>query len=86
MVRENIELGIVVQKEKFLDYVKLQDLYRENDNNLKHFTRQSMVFTPTDSITLALSMMKEKNKFIAVVTEKKPIGILLSNEILSRLI
>ncbi len=86
MVRENIELGIVMQKEKFLGYIKLQELYQKNDKNLKHFIRQSLVFKPIDSIALALSMMKEKNEFIAVIVEEKPIGILLANEILSRLI
>jgi osmoprotectant transport system ATP-binding protein len=86
MVRENIELGIVIQKEKFLGYVKLQDLYRKSDKNLKHFINQSLVFKPTDSVALALSMMKEKNEFIAIIAEEKPIGILLANEILSRLI
>ena len=45
-----------------------------------------MVFKPLDSIALALSMMKEKKEFIAVVAEEKPLGILLTNEILSRLI
>ena len=86
MVRKNIEFGIVMQKEKFLGHVKLQDLYQKNDKNLKHFINQSIVFKPLDSIALALSMMKEKKEFIAVVAEEKPLGILLTNEILSRLI
>jgi len=55
----------------------LSNRYQKNDKNLKHFIKQSMVFKSLDSIALALSMMKEKNEFIAVVSEEKPIGIFL---------
>jgi len=86
MKRENIELGIVMQKDKFLGYVKLQDLYQKDGKDLNYFIKKAMVFKPTDSIALALAKLKGKNEFVAIIADEKPVGILLANDVLSRLI
>jgi len=86
MNKQNIEMGIVMQKDRYLGYVKLHDLYQNDEKDLKKSIKPSIVFKPGESIASALAEMKEKDEFVAIVIDGKPIGILLANAVLSRLI
>jgi ribosomal protein L19 len=44
------------------------------------------VFKPGESVTVAMNIMKKANNFIGIVMENRPEGILLANELLTRLV
>lgn len=86
MLKKDIEFGIVSEKNQYIGTIKLNQLYANQDKKLGELSSQVPIFNPKESVAIALDHMKKNNNFIGIVKEEKPIGILLANELLARLI
>jgi len=86
MIRENIEFGLILENHHYRGTIKLNQLYAHPDKKLRELALQVPIFNPADSMAIALDDMKKNNNFIGIVMEDEPIGILLSDELLARLI
>lgn len=86
MNKTNIEFGIVFDNDHYIGTIKLNDLYHHPKNNLKELAIPVPVFKSDESVASALNLMKKKNQFIGIVLENKPLGLLLADELLSRLV
>jgi osmoprotectant transport system ATP-binding protein len=86
MRKAEIEFGIVLEKQQYIGTIKLNQLYANTDKILTKLASEVPVFKPDESVTVAMSIMKDANNFIGIVMENKPEGILLANELLTRLV
>jgi osmoprotectant transport system ATP-binding protein len=86
MIEEQIEFGIVLENHHYKGTIKLNQLYANQEKKLKEIFSQVPTYNSTDSVATALDDMKKNNNYIGIVMEDEPIGILLSDELLSRLI
>ncbi len=89
MTENNVELTIVFEKSRPIGQVEMIDLFLSGEDNktLKDIAKPSLIFSPEDSIASTLAELKNKRKSIALVMEGvHPLGILLSNDALLRLI
>ncbi len=86
MIRAKIEFGIVLENHHYKGTIRLNQLYAHQGKKLRELSSQVPIFNPTDSVAVALDAMKKNNNFIGIVMEDEPIGILLSDELLSRLV
>ncbi|PMP86034.1 MAG: osmoprotection protein (proV) [Thermodesulfobium narugense] len=92
MLKNNIEFGIIVKEDKFLGTTDLKALlnsnFIKNDQKIENlYNKETLKFSPEKPLYDALAEMKKSNISIAVVLERDmPIGIILSSEILNRLI
>lgn len=86
MRKEEIEFGIVLENRQYIGTIKLNQLYANPDKILSKLASEVPIFKPDESATVAMNIMKSTNNFIGVVIENKPEGILLANELLTRLV
>jgi len=86
MREAKIEFGLVLENQQYIGTIKLNQLYVNSDKTLSKLSSEVPAFKPDESVTVAMNIMKNANNFIGVVMESKPIGILLANELLTRLI
>jgi len=86
MRQAEIEFGIVLEKHQYIGTIKLNQLYANPDKILSKLTSEVPVFQPDESVTVAMNVMKNANDFIGVIMENKPKGILLADELLTKLV
>ncbi|MDY0387500.1 MAG: betaine/proline/choline family ABC transporter ATP-binding protein [Methanolobus sp.] len=89
MTSKDIENAFVFDGEEFLGHVTMIDLMkcRTKAQKLADIARPVKNFQPLDSVALALSEMKKSKEHLAIVMDSKhPIGILVSDEVLLKLI
>ena len=85
MLENNIEFGIVLENHQYIGTIKLNQLYAHPKIILSKLASEVPVFKPGESVAAAMDMMNKANNFIGVIKKNKPIGILLADELLSRL-
>ncbi|HIH72093.1 MAG: Osmoprotection protein (ProV) [Thermococcales archaeon 44_46] len=82
---KNIEFAVIVEKGALKGVTDLKSLLKSQD--LEEALMEPLVFSPGDSLASALAEMKRRNAFLGVVVEReKPVGILLANEVLLKLL
>ncbi len=81
-----IEFGIVLENHEYRGTITLNQLYANPDKILGKLSLEVPLFHPDESVAVAMDVMKKNNQFIGVVKKNKPEGILLADELLSRLI
>ncbi len=86
MREAEIEFGIVLENQQYIGTIKLNELYANPDKNLSKLSSEVPVFKPDESVAIAMDIMKNNNNFIGIVMENEPKGILLADELLTRLI
>ena len=89
MTNKDIENAFVFDGEEFLGHITIIDLMkcRTKAQKLADIARPMKTFQPLDSVALALSEMKKSGEHLAIVMDSKhPIGILVSDEVLLKLI
>lgn len=86
MRETEIEFGIVLEGQHYIGTIKLNQLYASTNKLLNSLASEVPVFKPGESVTVAMNIMKKANNFVGVVMENKPEGILLANELLTRLV
>ncbi len=86
MEEKGVEFGIIVDKGVFLGIVYLKDLYSWEEKALP-LIRNTITASPRDSLqSVIYEMKRSKARIIPVIEDGSPIGILLPDEILFRLI
>lgn len=86
MRETEIEFGIVLENQQYKGTIKLNQLYANPDKNLSNLILEVPVFQPNESVAVAMNIMKKANNFIGVVIQNKPKGILLADELLTKLV
>lgn len=89
MTNKDIENAFVFDGEELLGHITMIDLMkcRTKAQKLADIARPIKTFQPLDSVALALSEMKKSGEHLAIVMDSKhPIGILVSDEVLLKLI
>lgn len=89
MTTRNIETAFVFDENELLGQVTMMDLMkcRMKSQSLADVTRPVKTFQPLDSVAFALSQLKNSKEYLAIVmNSKSPIGILVSDEVLLKLI
>jgi osmoprotectant transport system ATP-binding protein len=89
MTENNVELGIVCDGSGLVGQIEMADLLRSRgeDKTLEDIAETSIVFSPHDSVALALAELKEKGRSMAIVMEnEQPSGLFFSDEVLLKLI
>lgn len=89
MTNKDIENAFVFDGEEFLGHITIMDLMkcRTKAQKMADIARPVKTFQPLDSVALALSEMKKSGEHLAIVMDSKhPIGILVSDEVLLKLI
>ncbi|ACS90938.1 MULTISPECIES: ABC transporter ATP-binding protein [Thermococcus] len=85
MKEKNLEFAVIVENTTLKGVTDLKSLL--NSHSIEEALREPIVFSPEDSLASALAEMKSKNAFVGIVVEKeKPVGVLLANEVLLRLL
>lgn len=89
MKKHNLELVIITKDSEFLGINTYQDLANSdrNEESIDHIVKQTLTFDKNDSMKTTLLRMKQKNLPIAIVIDRnKPLGILLPDDVLLKLI
>ncbi|WP_094227438.1 ABC transporter ATP-binding protein [Methanolobus psychrotolerans] len=89
MANRDIETAFVFDGDELLGQVTMMDLMkcRMKSQNLADVARPVRTFQPLDSVAVALSELKKNGEYLAIVMNSKhPIGILISDEVLLKLI
>ncbi len=89
MTKKEIETGFVFKGNKLLGQVTMVDLMkcRANSRKLSEVTRPVRTLKPMDSVAFALSDLKNTKEYLALVMDKEEaVGILVSDEVLLKLI
>ncbi len=89
MTKREIENAFVFEGEKLLGEVTMVDLMKckSKSQKLIDIARPIKTFQPKDSVAFALSELKNSGEYLAVVMNSgEPVGILVSDEVLLKLI
>jgi osmoprotectant transport system ATP-binding protein len=89
MKKHSLELVIITQDSTYKGIIQYQDLPINGNKKekLDHFIKENLTFDTNESMETALKKMKQKNQSIAIVLDHhRPIGILLPDEVLLKLI
>lgn len=89
MTRSNVETIFVFKDGEVLGQLRMIDLMKckEKNRNLEELARPVKFFKALDSVAFALSEMKKSEEYLSLVmNSSKPIGILVSDEVLLKLI
>ncbi|MDG6243981.1 MAG: ATP-binding cassette domain-containing protein [Methanolobus sp.] len=89
MTKRDLETAFVFDGHELLGQVTMVDLMkcRVKAQKLADLARPMKTFQPLDSVAFALSEMKKSGEYIAIVMDpNKPAGILVSDEVLLKLI
>ena len=87
MKKHNIELSLVIKDNIFFGWVSMNDLFNHKSNQqIKNIYGEPITFNINDSAASALQEMKKQKQSIAIVLDKKPVGIMLADEILLKLV
>lgn len=85
MREAEIEFGIVLENHQYMGTIKLNQLYANPDKIISKLSSEVPVFQTDESVAVAMDIMKKADNFIGIVKKNKPEGILLADELLSRL-
>ncbi|WP_406660387.1 ATP-binding cassette domain-containing protein [Methanolobus sp. ZRKC3] len=89
MTRNNIENAFVFREGELLGQLSMMDLMKckEESRNISELAKPLKTFKPLDSVAFALSEMKQSGEHLALIMESsKPVGVLVSDEVLLKLI
>lgn len=89
MTNKDIENAFIFDGNELLGQVTMMDLMkcRTKSQKLADIARPMKTFQPLDSVAFALSEIKKSGEHLAIVMDSKhPIGILISDEVLLKLI
>ncbi|SFM70578.1 ABC transporter ATP-binding protein [Methanolobus profundi] len=89
MTERDLETAFVFEGERLIGQVTMVELMkcRTRSQKLSDVARPVKIFQPTDSVAFALSEMKSTGEYLAIVMNSNdPIGILISDEVLLKLI
>ncbi len=89
MTNKDIENAFIFDGNELLGQVTMMDLMkcRTKSQKLADIAKPMKTFQPLDSVALALSEIKKSGEHLAIVMDSKhPIGILISDEVLLKLI
>ncbi len=89
MTRSDVETVFVFKDGEVLGQIRMMDLMKCKEENIKveELARPVKSFKPLDSVAFALSDMKKSGEYLSLVmNSSKPVGILVSDEVLLKLI
>ena len=89
MAVNNVEIGIVCDGSGLAGQVEMADLLRSRGEGktLEDIAESSIVFSPHDSVAMALAELKDRGRSVAIVMEnERPFGLFFSDEVLLKLI
>ncbi|AIF68448.1 ABC transporter [Palaeococcus pacificus DY20341] len=88
MTERGVEFGIVVERGEYQGIIELKTLLRlDGERKLGDSASEALSFTSKDNLASSLQILKIEKASIAIVVENhKPIGMLLADEVLLRLI
>lgn len=87
MMQRNIELLIIIDKSELIGWNSFRDLFVDDTMLIKDISKKPIFFEKDYSMTSALAELKKHNQPFGIVTDKQvPIGLLLFDELLSKLI
>ncbi|MBN2487719.1 MAG: ATP-binding cassette domain-containing protein, partial [Methanosarcinaceae archaeon] len=89
MTERDLETAFVFDNDQLLGRITMVDLMkcREKTQKLADVARPLKTFRPLDSVAFALSELKKSGEYLAIVmNEDHPDGILISDEVLLKLI
>ena len=87
MTKRDVELAIVVEKSRLVGCIVFKDLLTDKMIMIGDIAKQPMIFEINHPMASALEEFKKNNQYIAIVVEEQmPVGLLLSNEILQRMV
>jgi osmoprotectant transport system ATP-binding protein len=89
MTKRELETAFVFAGNELLGQVEIVELMkcRDREEKLSELAKPVKIFKPTDSVAFALSEMKNSGEYLAIVMNSKyPVGILVSDEVLLKLI
>ncbi|MDK2939457.1 MAG: osmoprotectant transport system ATP-binding protein [Methanolobus sp.] len=89
MTKRELETAFVFAGNELLGQVEIVELMkcRDREEKLSELAKPVKTFKPMDSVAFALSEMKNSGEYLAIVMNSKyPVGILVSDEVLLKLI
>ena len=89
MQKHNIELVIITKNNNCLGWTKIKDIQNTapSEDSILQMAKEPLIFNKNDSMAAALQVMKQKKQSIALVLhDHKPLGLLLPDEVLLKLI
>jgi osmoprotectant transport system ATP-binding protein len=87
MIKRDVELAVVVEKSRLVGYIVFKDLLTEKIRAIGDIAKQPIIFEKNHPMASALEELKKNNQSIAIVVEEQmPVGLLLSNEILRKMV
>jgi osmoprotectant transport system ATP-binding protein len=89
MARSDVETAFVFKDGEVLGQLGMMDLMKckEESRKISELVRPVKTFKPLDSVFFALSEMKNSGEYLSLVmNSSKPVGILVSDEVLLKLI
>ncbi len=88
MKTNNLEFAIITKNSEYQGILQFQDLYNYNPKDIvEGLTKKTLTFNKNDSMETTLKKMKEKQQSLAIILDKnRPVGILLPDEVLLKLI
>jgi len=89
MMDWDVGVAIVTENDQVAGTVRRRDAYRRRLEGLTMaaIAREPLIFEPGDPVTTALTELKRAGASFALVTERdQPVGLLLSDEVLMRLV
>jgi osmoprotectant transport system ATP-binding protein len=89
MARSDVETAFVFEGEEIIGKLGMMDLMKckEESRKISELARPVKIFKPLDSVFFALSEMKNSGEYLSLVmNSSKPVGILVSDEVLLKLI
>jgi osmoprotectant transport system ATP-binding protein len=89
MQKHNIEFVIITKNKNFIGWTKIKDIQNiaSLEDSVIQIAKEPLIFNKNDSMAAALQIMKKKQQSIALVLHgHKPLGLLLPDEVLLKLI
>jgi osmoprotectant transport system ATP-binding protein len=88
MQKHKLELAVIIKNSEYQGILQFQDLYNSSTKDtIESFSNRTLTFNKNDSMETTLKTMKEKQQSLAIILDKnRPVGILLPDEVLLKLI
>ena len=88
MKQHNLELAVITKNSEYQGIIQFQELFNYNaKETVEGFVKKTLTFNKNDSMETTLKSMKEKHQSLAIILDKnRPVGILLPDEVLLKLI
>ncbi len=87
MMKKNIELAVVIKSSGSIGIIGLNSLYNINNGTIGDLAEEIPAFEPGESLSAVLSELKKTNQVVGAVSGNKfPLGLIITNKLLMKLI